>query len=465
MISQTDIFHARILIVDDQPVNVELLEFLLSSTGYKAVTSTTNPREVAGWHAQHHYDLIILDLQMPGMSGFEVMDALRPLEADSWLPVLVVTAQPDHKLRALEAGARDFLSKPFDPVEVLTRIRNMLEVRLLHREARHYNARLEQTVRERTVELQRFRSAMDATADAIFLLDPARAELVDVNDGACRMLGYPRDEMLGQTAISAALSRLRNLFDDPLFVRTGRSMEPTARAIEIFALLSPALDSISTAVSRASEFNPATSTSVFRIGLSDDVEFALLPLLLKRLRAEAPGIVLVIRRVNYILMPPLLASGEISVGVSYTSDLPANAKRKVLRRSRPKLLRADTMPGPLSLDDFCERPHALVSFAGDLSGFIDTELEKMGRKRHVVLAVPQFNGLSTLLAGTDIIATVPDYTAEALTAAGGVRAEDPPLDTQSFELHMAWRGAQDNDPGERWLRSRIQMFFGDPDSL
>ncbi|MNF97189.1 Nodulation protein D 2 [compost metagenome] len=123
------------------------------------------------------------------------------------------------------------------------------------------------------------------------------------------------------------------------------------------------------------------------------------------------------------------------------------------------------MPGPLSLDDYCARPHALVSFAGDLSGFIDEELEKLGRKRHVVLAVPQFNGLSTLLAGTDIVATVPDYTADALTAAGGVRAEDPPLPVRSFELHMAWRGSQDNDPGERWLRSRIQMFFGDPDSL
>lgn len=110
---------------------------------------------------------------------------------------------------------------------------------------------------------------------------------------------------LGQPAISAALSRLRGLFDDPLFVRTGRSMEPSARAVEIFALLSPALDSISTAVSRAAEFDPATSTAVFRIGLSDDVEFALLPQLLKRLRAEAPGIVLVVRRVNYILMPGL----------------------------------------------------------------------------------------------------------------------------------------------------------------
>ncbi|MDU9392917.1 LysR family transcriptional regulator [Pseudomonas japonica] len=270
---------------------------------------------------------------------------------------------------------------------------------------------------------------------------------------------------LGQPAISAALSRLRTLFDDPLFVRTGRSMEPSARATEIFALLSPALDSISTAVSRAADFDPATSTAVFRLGLSDDAEFALLPLLLKRVRAEAPGVVLVIRRVNYLLMPTLLASGEISVGVSYTDDLPANAKRKVLRRSKPKLLRADSVPGALSLDDFCKRPHALVSFAGDLSGFIDDELAKLGRQRHVVLAVPQFNGLGSLLTGTDIVATVPDYTADILTAAGGLRAEELPLETRTFELHMAWRGAQDNDPGEKWLRSRIQMFFGDPDSL
>lgn len=270
---------------------------------------------------------------------------------------------------------------------------------------------------------------------------------------------------LGQPAISAALSRLRSLFDDPLFVRTGRSMEPTARAQEIFALLSPALDSISTAVSRAADFDPATSNAVFRIGLSDDVEFGLLPPLIKRLRAEAPGVVLVIRRTNYLLMPGLLASGEISVGVAYTEELPANAKRKVVRRSKAKLLRADTIPGNLSLDDFCARPHALVSFAGDLGGFIDEALEKTGHKRRVVLAVPQFNGLGPLLSGTDIVATVPDYTAATLTAAGGLRTEDLPLDIQAFELHMAWRGAQDNDPAERWLRSRIQMFVGDPDSL
>jgi LysR family transcriptional activator of mexEF-oprN operon len=172
-----------------------------------------------------------------------------------------------------------------------------------------------------------------------------------------------------------------------------------------------------------------------------------------------------VRRANYLLMPNLLASGEISVGVSYTEELPANAKRKVIRRGGSRLLRADSVPGNLSLDDFCARPHAMVSFAGGLIGFIDETLEKLERKRRVVLAVPQFNGLGALLAGTDLVATVPDYAASALIAIGGLRAEPLPFESNTFELHMVWRGAQDNDPAERWLRSRLQMFCGDPDSL
>ncbi|HEX8614563.1 MAG TPA: EAL domain-containing protein [Telluria sp.] len=196
MISLEDIHHAAILIVDDQLVNVQLLEYLLTTTGYTNVSSTTDPRQVAAMHLAHRYDLIILDLHMPGMNGFQVMEALAPMETEAYLPVLVVTAEPDKKLAALDAGARDFVGKPFDPVEVLTRIRNMLEVRLLHRESKNYGTVLEQTVRERTAELQRFRSAMDATDDAIFLIDIDAMDVVDVNDGACRMLGYRREELL-----------------------------------------------------------------------------------------------------------------------------------------------------------------------------------------------------------------------------------------------------------------------------
>jgi LysR family transcriptional activator of mexEF-oprN operon len=264
---------------------------------------------------------------------------------------------------------------------------------------------------------------------------------------------------MGQPAISAALARLRDLFDDPLLLRNGRAMEPTARALDILRELQPALDTISGAVSRAKEFDPATSCDVFRLGLSDDAEFGLFPPLLNRLREEAPGIIVVVRRANYLLMPALLASGEISVGISYTTDLPANAKRKKLRDIGCKVLRGDKRPGTLTLDDYCERPHTMVSFSGDLSGNIDIDLAKVGRARRVVVAVPQFSGLRALLAGTELIATVPDYAACALVEGCALRAEDPPFPIQPAELSMVWSGVHDNDPAERWLRSRITEFM------
>ena len=143
MITAADIRRARILIVDDSSVNTLLLERILQRAGYTAVTATTDPLAVRELYREHRYDLIVLDLLMPGMDGFQVMTALTELETEGYLPVLVLTAQPGHKLRALQAGAKDFVSKPFDQVEVLTRIHNMLEVRLLLRESRSYGQLLE----------------------------------------------------------------------------------------------------------------------------------------------------------------------------------------------------------------------------------------------------------------------------------------------------------------------------------
>ncbi len=153
ILAESEIYSASILIVDDQESNVSLLEQLLTEAGYSCVTSTMNPQEVSALHKKNRYDLILLDLQMPVMDGFQVMAELKTAECDSFFPVLVITAQPGHKLRALEAGAKDFVSKPFDLVEVKTRIRNMLEVRLLHKKLVNYNKLLEQTVQERTVDL------------------------------------------------------------------------------------------------------------------------------------------------------------------------------------------------------------------------------------------------------------------------------------------------------------------------
>jgi serine phosphatase RsbU (regulator of sigma subunit) len=148
MVSLADILNARILVVDDQEANVRLLEGMLRIAGYASIESTMDPREVCELHRKNRYSLILLDLQMPGMDGFQVMEGLKEIETDGYLPVLVITAQPAHKLRALEAGAKDFVSKPFDLAELRARVHNILEVRLLHLETKNYSKVLEETVRE-----------------------------------------------------------------------------------------------------------------------------------------------------------------------------------------------------------------------------------------------------------------------------------------------------------------------------
>ena len=165
----TAILDANILIVDDQAINVQLLAQMLGEAGYTHVTSTTKPQEVCALHRVNHYDLILLDLKMPVMDGFQVMEALKADAQDAYLSVIVLTAEPGHKIRALQAGAKDFISKPFDLLETKTRIRNMLEVRLLYKKLGDYNEMLEQTVAERTAELReseaRFRSLTELASD------------------------------------------------------------------------------------------------------------------------------------------------------------------------------------------------------------------------------------------------------------------------------------------------------------
>ena len=201
MVSAPDILNAGILIVDDQEVNVSLLEQLLSEAGYTRVASTMNPQEVCALHRKNRYDLILLDLQRPGMDGFQVIEALKTNDADDYLPVLVLTAQPGHKLRALQAGARDFISKPFDLVEVRTRIRNMLEVRLLYRKLENYSTDLERAVRERTAELReseaRYRSLTELAADWYWEQDEA-GSFTKVSGPVLEMLGIRVSSLAGE---------------------------------------------------------------------------------------------------------------------------------------------------------------------------------------------------------------------------------------------------------------------------
>ena len=147
--------QARILIVDDQVANIELLKRMLEHDGYTSVECTTDSANVVPMCAQQPPDLLILDLHMPDPDGFEVLSQLQPWLRGRWFPVLVVTADVtvEARPRALSAGARDFLTKPFDMMEVLLRIKNLLEVRFLQLEARKQNLVLEQLVEDRTRDL------------------------------------------------------------------------------------------------------------------------------------------------------------------------------------------------------------------------------------------------------------------------------------------------------------------------
>jgi len=202
MINEQEILSARILVVDDQPSNVMLLEEMLRGAGYSGIATTTDPFAVLELHRKHRYDLILLDLQMPGMDGFQVMEELKKIETHGYLPVLVITAQPAHKLRALAAGAKDFVSKPFDLVEVQTRIHNMLEVRLLYKKLENYNKELEHTVQERTEELRkseaRFRRLTELSSDWYWEQDDS-GQFTKIFGPVFEMLGIRIDDTLGVT--------------------------------------------------------------------------------------------------------------------------------------------------------------------------------------------------------------------------------------------------------------------------
>lgn len=198
-----DILAASILIVDDQAANVQLLEQLLGGAGYTNVSATMKPEEVCALHRKNAYDLILLDLQMPVMDGFAVMEGLKTNTQDSYLPVIVLTAQPGHKLRALQSGAKDFISKPFDLVEVKTRIYNMLEVRLLYKKLANYNQELEAQVAERTAELReseaRFRSLTELASDWYWEQDE-NGEFTKVSGPVLEMLGVQVPPLAGESA-------------------------------------------------------------------------------------------------------------------------------------------------------------------------------------------------------------------------------------------------------------------------
>ena len=155
MFDKVNNFNAKILIVDDEPVNVKLLDNMLRQAEYTSIETTSDSREVVEMYQKFQPDLILLDLKMPHLDGFQVMEVLNKIENKGYLPIMVLTAQADNMncVRALDAGALDFLGKPFDFIEVSLRIKKLLKLLSIIRLNNKENQDLKNVIHEREVEL------------------------------------------------------------------------------------------------------------------------------------------------------------------------------------------------------------------------------------------------------------------------------------------------------------------------
>lgn len=265
---------------------------------------------------------------------------------------------------------------------------------------------------------------------------------------------------LSQPTISGALGRLRQALGDQLLVRNGRALEPTTRAIELVAAVKPHLEGLGMALAGTLPFDPEKDRRAFRLGCTDAVALAALPRLTLSLRQKAPSCDLVVRVGDYRTLPGMLASGEISTALGYLrDDPPASAKVQVLRHASWVVLRDERTAPIVGMEDYCARPHALVTPLGDLTGLVDQGLGESGRSRRVAVGVSSFALLLGVLPGSDIVATVPDFVAAPLAAMGKLAIQPCPLIIPPVPNRLAWRATSDRDSAETWFREQVREAF------
>lgn len=208
---------ATVLIVDDEASVRKLLELFLRNQGYTTLTAACGTDALAMVEL-HAPDLILLDIMMPGMDGYEVARQLKADKATSNIPIIMLSALGEHGalLSGLEAGAEDFLSKPVDSAELWLRVRNLLRLKSFGDYLKSHNLMLEEQLQQRTIDLERFRSAMDASGDAIFLVSRKTMQLIEFNRRACEVLGYTAEELLRKKPadlVDSSPRQLEQLYD------------------------------------------------------------------------------------------------------------------------------------------------------------------------------------------------------------------------------------------------------------
>ncbi|MDU6923410.1 LysR family transcriptional regulator [Franconibacter helveticus 513] len=268
---------------------------------------------------------------------------------------------------------------------------------------------------------------------------------------------------LGQPAVSGALSRLREMFDDPLFVRSGHRMQPTARAQALHGELMPLLEQLQSALFQQAEFHPQQANATVTLGMTDWVEMWLMPQLIPALRDAAPGL-----RLNVVASDPFtdaqrLEGGELDMAISVAQASARWQEREALTQMpfvtlwHPEQI---TLNNPLSLESYAAQPHLLVTYREASSSQIDTLLAKQGQRRTVCYTTPHFAALPGLLRQMPALATVPAGLSASWQRNWGLTASPVPLEVPPIEVAMLWHQRHNSDPALMWLREFIRQRFG-----
>ena len=262
---------------------------------------------------------------------------------------------------------------------------------------------------------------------------------------------------LSQPAASALLARLRELFGDPLLLRSARGMLPTPRALELLGPVKRVLDEIDALVQPRSAFDPGSALHTFTLSASDYVEYALLPTLVDYLERKARGVRLAVRPLDLQTVAKQMESGEVDLCITGLQNAPAGLHTQPLYTERMVSVVRRNHPGigaRLTLEKFCSLEHILVSVRGSsFSARIDEALAKLGRKRRARLAVPHFLLVPEIVARSDMISALPERLARGY--ATKLRILEPPLEIPGFTVGQIWHERNQREPAQQWLRQLL----------
>jgi LysR family transcriptional activator of mexEF-oprN operon len=269
---------------------------------------------------------------------------------------------------------------------------------------------------------------------------------------------------LSQSAVSHSLKRLRALFDDELFVRASQGIVPTPRAEALYVDLMPSLEAIEGKLKEADKFVPAKTERTFHIGLPSALDVCLTPALLRRFAAEAPGVNLVVRPIDFRTGSGMIDREEIDLGLSNLPNIESWHRRQDIGARNYACLFDGKRLGinaPISLESYLSLPHVLTSFSGEREGVVDAALAKLGLQRRVLVATADFSSIPFYLIHVDAIATLPEYAADSFARVLGLTSCPAPLNLPDFFLSMVWHARLHHDPGHSWFRTIVAKVISE----